>query len=693
MLAREPDHGEALLLRAVIAVEDGKPAAAATLLDRLIAVRPGYAEAHLTRGHALLDLGQAEPALRAFREAIRLKPQLAAAHNGLGLAFQKLGQTPAALAALQRAVALRGDYAEAWTNLGNVFWSQGQLDRAIAAHGEALKQRPDYAIAYANLATALRAAGRLPDAVAAYREALARAPALAGAHNDLGTALRDSGDAAAALASFDRALALDPVNASIHYNRGVALNDLDRLPEAEAALRRSIALDGRRAAAHYALGNVIRDLGDLPGAAAEFRAAADLDPGFDDAWSNLLFLLPCLPGQTDETLARANRDWAQTVEPTALALPPPANSRDPERMLRIAYVSSEFRRHHFLSEFLPVLRAHDRRRFHVTCYAAVAAPDDETARVAQLADSFRNLHGLDAAAQAETIRGDGIDILVSLTGYLARDRRLFVNRVAPVQATYINHLTSTGLRTVDYRLTDEWLDPPGAVPALDPETPIRLASGFSIFAPPDDAPDPGPLPAMNDGTVTFGCFNNLIKASDQAIALWAAVLARVANARLLLKARDLSRATVCEAFRLRLAAGGVDLARCELAGYVADAAENLSAYAGADIGLDPVPFSGGATTREMLWMGVPVVTLAGPTRAARIGSSLLQRAGLGRLVARTPEDYVRIAADLAADLPALHALRSDLRRTVAASPLVDAVRHTRDLEAAYREMWRRWCRT
>lgn len=692
MLAREPDHGEALLLRAVIALEDGKPAAAADLLHRLIATQPNYAEAHLTLGHALLDLAQPDAALRAFREAIRHKPQLAAAHNGLGLAFQKLDQAPAALAALQRAVALRADYAEAWTNLGNVFWSRGQLDRAIAAHGEALKQRPDYAIAYANLATALRAAGRLADSIAAYREALARAPDLAAAHNDLGTALRESGDAAAALASFDRAVALDPVNASIHYNRGVALNDLDRLPEAEAALRRSIALDGRNAAAHYAHGNVIRDLGDLPGAAAEFRAAADLDPGFDDAWSNLLFLLPCLPGQTDETLARANHDWARTVEPSALALPPPANSRDPDRTLRIAYVSSEFRRHHFLSEFLPVLHAHDRRRFHVTCYADVATPDDETTRVSQLADAFRNLHGKDAAAQAEIIRSDGIDILVSLTGYLARDRRLFVNRIAPVQASYINHLTNTGLRTIDYRLTDEWLDPPGAAPPLDLEVPRRLASGFSTFAPPDDAPDPGPLPAMIDGVVTFGCFNNLIKASDEAIALWAAVLARVPKARLLIKARDLSRTAVLEAFRGRLAAGGVDLARCELAGHVADAAANLAAYARADIGLDPVPFAGGATTREMLWMGVPVVTLAGPTRASRIGSSLLHRAGLSRLVARAPEDYVRIAADLAADLPALHALRRDLRLQIAASSLVDAERHTRDLETAYREMWRSWCR-
>jgi len=679
------------LLRAVLAIEANGPGTAAKLLERLIAIQPDYPEAHLTLGHALLDLGRTDEALRAFRDAISIKPDLAAAHNGLGIAFQRLGQWPAARAALQRAVALLPSYAEGWTNLGNILWSQGALDNAIAAHREALKFRPDYAVAYANLGTALRAKGLLSEAIAAYREALARAPNLAGAHNDLGTALRETGNPAQALEAFDRALALDPANPGTAYNRGVALSDLDRLPEAEAALRRAIELDPDRAAPHYALGNVLRDLGELAGAVAEFRLAVRYDPGFADAWSNLLFLLPCLPDETDDSLTRANRDWAAVAQRAALDLPPPANPRDPDRRLRIGYVSSEFRQHHFLAEFLPVLRAHDREHFHITCYADVTAPDADTDLVGRLADSFRNLAGRDARAQAETIRGDGIDVLVSLTGYLARDRHLFVNRLAPVQASYVNHITTTGLATMDYRIGDVWLDPPSAATALDPETPLRLASGFSVFAPPADAPEAGPLPALANGTVTFGCFNNLIKISDHAIALWAAVLARVPGARLLIKARDLSRAPVLAAIRRRLVAGGIDLARCELIGYVAGGLANLAAYSRVDIGLDPVPFAGGATTREMLWMGLPVVTLAGASRAARIGASLLTRAGMPELVAVSPADYVRIAAELAADLPALATVRRDLRQRVAASPLVDAGRHTRELEQAYRQLWARWC--
>lgn len=675
-------------LRGVLAIEAGAPDDAVGYLRRALTVRPDYPEAHLNLGHALHDLGRPQDALPALREAIRLAPQLATAHNSLGLAFQSLGQPQAARAAHQRALTLLPDYPEAWTNLGNALGAQGQLENAMAAHRRAIALRPDYALAYANLGTVLRAAGRLEDAIAAWRAAVARAPALAAVHNDLGTALREIGRPGEALTAFDQALALAPADAGAHYNRGVALSDLDHLDDAAAALGRAVELDGSRAGPHFALGNIRRDLGALRAAVDAFRTAVRLDPEFGNAWSNLLFLLNCLPGESDESLVRANGEWAKTVEDPAPP-PPAATALIRERRLRIGYVSTEFRRHHFLAEFLPVLRAHDRREFEIVCYADVAAPDRDTELVASLADSFRNLHGL--ADATETLRADGIDILVSLTGYLANDRRLFVRRTAPVQATYINHLTATGLRSIDYRITDLWLDPPGAVPALDSECPVRLESGFSCYAQPTDAPEPTPPPALQTGAVTFGSFNALIKVTDETLALWAELLARVPRSRLLIKARELSRPAVLAAFQTRLAAAGLDRRSCDLMGYVANRADNLAVYAQVDIGLDPMPFAGGATTREMLWMGLPVVTLAGSTRASRIGASLLTRAGLASLVATTPKDYIGIAADLAADVAGLAARRAGQRQRLLASPLLDAGRHTRELEAAYRQMWKIWC--
>lgn len=688
-LSGHPDHVEAWQLRGVLALEAGDPASAIEPLGRAIALKPDYAEAHMNLGNALADLGRMSEALAELRTAIRLAPHLAMAHNSLGLAFQRLGQWRAAAASHQRAVDHRADYAEAWTNLGNAQRELGEFDRAIAAHRRALALQPDYAAAHVNLGTALRSAGRLDEAIAAYRISLARDANLADGHKELGMALRAAGHLDDALAALETARALAGRDAVTHYNIGVVLNDLGRLGAARDALRRSLVLDESAALSHYALGNVLRDLGSPAEAVAAFRTAVRLDPGFSEAWSNLLFLLNFLPGETDASLVQANRDWAATIPQSSA--PPFANDPDPQRVLRIGYVSAEFRRHHFLAEFLPVLRAHDRARVHVMCYADVAAPDRDTETVAGLADQFRNLHGLSLTEQERVIRADGVDILVSLTGYLAKDRRLLAARLAPVQATYINHLTSTGLASVDCRVTDEWLDPPGLSSPLDPETAIRLASGFSTYAPLDKAPAPGAPPCLHNGFVTFGCFNTLLKVTDETIALWAVLLHRVGDARLVVKARELSRPAVRDVFAERLQAGGIAGARCDLVGHIADPHENLASYTTVDIGLDPLPFTGGATTREMLWMGLPVVTLVGSTRAGRIGSSLLHRAGMADLIARSPAEYVRLAAELAGDRPRLARLRADQRQRLMRSTLLDAARHTRELETAYRSMWGRWC--
>lgn len=688
-LSGHPDHVEAWQLRGVLALEAGDPASAIEPLGRAIALEPDYAEARMNLGNALADLGRMGEALVELRTAIRLAPHLAMAHNSLGLAFQRLGQWRAAAASHQRAVEHRADYAEAWTNLGNAQRELGEFDRAIAAHRQAIALQPDYAAAQVNLGTALRSAGRLDEAIAAYRVGLARDTRLAAGHKELGMALRAAGRPDEALAALETARALAGRDAVTHYYIGVVLSDLGRLTEARDALQQSLALDESAALTHYALGNVLRDLGRLAEAVAAFRTAVRLDPGFAEAWSNLLFVLNFLPGETDASLLKANRDWAATIAQSGA--PPFANDPDPQRVLRVGYISAEFRRHHFLAEFLPVLRAHDRARVQVTCYADVAAPDRDTETVAALADRFRNLHGLSLREQEQAIRADGIDILVGLTGYLAKDRRLLAARLAPVQATYINHLTSTGLASVDYRITDEWLDPPGPSSPLDPETAIRLASGFSTYAPPDETPAPGAPPCLRNGFVTFGCFNTLLKVTDETIALWAGLLHRVGDARLVVKARELSRPAVRDAFVGRLRTGGIAPTRCDLIGHIADPYANFAFYTTVDIGLDPVPFTGGATTREMLWMGLPLVTVAGPTRAARIGSSLLHRAGMAGLIAQGPAEYVRLAAELAGDRPRLAALRADQRQRLMHSALLDALRHTRELEAAYRSMWERWC--
>jgi protein O-GlcNAc transferase len=595
------------------------------------------------------------------------------------------------LGALRREIEARPTDPEPCIKLGSALQALGRFDDAINAHAMAITRRPHDAAGYANLAGTMRAAGRLDEAIIVYREALIRAPFWAEVSSDLGATLRDAGRPQEARTELEQALRVDANCTGAHYNLALALFDLGELGQARDALNIAVQQRPDWGEAWYALGNILRELGEPKVAVAAYREAVRCAPGLAHAWSNLLFTLNFIPGETDETLARANRGWAETVERDIEPAPPPRNSRDTGRQLRIGYVSSEFRRHHFLTEFLPVLRAHDRNAVHVTCYADVARPDDDTTLVASLADSFRNLHGQSPAAQAAAIRADNIDVLISLTGYLASDRVLFARRIAPVQATYINHLTPTGLGTIDYRITDPWFDPPGAASAADTEQPIRLRSGYGIYAPPDNAPVPDAPPVLRNGFVTFGSFNALLKVTDETLHLWAGLMRFLPTARLLIKARELSQRAVLAAFQMRLRRAGIDADRCILIGHVADRGENLGHYLKADIALDPVPFTGGATTRELLWMGIPVVSLAGATRASRIGSSVLHRAGLGDLVATGPADYVRIAASLAGDPARLQGLRGGLRDRLKSSPLLDAATHTRELEAAYRQMWQAWC--
>jgi predicted O-linked N-acetylglucosamine transferase (SPINDLY family) len=372
-------------------------------------------------------------------------------------------------------------------------------------------------------------------------------------------------------------------------------------------------------------------------------------------------------------------------------LPPPANDRDPERRLRIGYVSSEFRQHLFLSEFLPVLRRHDHRRFEIFCYADVATPDGRTEEIRRLADHWRDQRGRSFDARAAEIRADGIDILVCLTGYLAEQRVLFARRLAPVQVAYINQVGTSGLAAMDYRVTDAWVDPPGRAEPGNIEALERLPGGYSTWEPPSVAPDPGPLPALANGHVTFGVFNNLAKLSGPALALWGEIFAAVPTARLLLKAPTLSDDGTRVLLLDRLAAAGVARERVELIGPVPRFVDALAVMARADIALDPFPFNGGISTREILWMGVPVVSLSGDRFVGRLGASTLARVGLGDLVASDPAGYRDRAIEFARDLDRLTALRAGMRARVAGSMLCDAPRHTDELETAYRAMWRRWC--
>jgi predicted O-linked N-acetylglucosamine transferase (SPINDLY family) len=371
--------------------------------------------------------------------------------------------------------------------------------------------------------------------------------------------------------------------------------------------------------------------------------------------------------------------WGDRLLASVPPLAPPVHS--PGRRLRVGYVSSDFWQHPVVSFIEPVLAAHDRERFEIFCYADVLRPDAVTARLQSLDVTWRDIRGISDAAAVDIIRRDSVDILVDLGGHTDRSRMaLFARKPAPVQFTYLGYPNTTGLRSIDYRLTDAIADPLGASDALHVEKLVRLPSGFLQYRPPADSPEPT---IGNSGGITFASFNNLAKLTPQAIELWSNVLRAVPGSTLLMKNMSLCDAGVADMIAGKFARHGIERGRLQLRAILPTLWDHLKLYNSADIALDTFPYNGTTTTCEALWMGVPVVTLRGNVHAARVSASILHRVGLDELVADSASQYLRIAIDLANDTARRQRLHMELRPRMTNSPLMHPTQVTREIEAAF----------
>lgn len=546
-------------------------------------------------------------------------------------------------------------------------------------------------------ALAALTAGRLVEAERLYRVLLARDGSSPELWNNLGIVLGDLKRPAEAAAALRIALALRPGYDKALVGLGAAAYGAERLDEAVRCWDRALrAIPAQSAGVWFNLGVALQLCGSTTAAMAAFDKAEALMPGDPRVASQRLLCLNYLDLPGEHLLAEHRRFDARFGDRDGR--PPPAsphtNKPDPEKRLRIGYLSVEFRKHlggYFLT---PLFEGADRDRFEIICYSILpdAQADAHTARFKAQADGWRTVGNLDDEALAAQIRADGIDILVDLAGHSGLNRLpMLARRPAPVQVTWLGYPNGTGMASVDYRIVDPVSDPIGPTDAHAVETLARLPAPFLCFRPPASAPPVVPLPAGATGAVTFGSFNKLSKITDGTVALWAEVLRRVPDAHLLLKDRPLSDPGTAAMVRARFAAAGIDPTRLDLVGFIKDADGHLAAYNRIDIALDPHPYNGTITTCDCLWMGAPLVTLAGERHAARVGASLMTAIGLPELVAATPDRYAEIAAELAGDLSRLMRLRMGMRERVRTSALCDEGRFMRNLETAYRLMWRRWC--
>jgi protein O-GlcNAc transferase len=365
------------------------------------------------------------------------------------------------------------------------------------------------------------------------------------------------------------------------------------------------------------------------------------------------------------------------------------NTRDPERRLRVGYVSRNLSRHSVGYFVEPVIEHHDRSRYDVYCYYTHALSDDVTARIASAATVWRHLPGIAHDALAAIVEEDAIDVLVDLAGHTKMNSLpAFAREPAPVQITWLGYPDTTGLPSITYRVTDGVADPPGAADARNVEQLLRLPAPFICYRPPQDAPDVAP---RENGDIVFGSFNALVKVNEPLVALWSRVLAAVPRSRLVLKSALLENETARARLLERFAAHGIAADRVGMRAWSTDLGTHMAAYQDIDIALDTFPYNGTTTTCEALWMGVPVITLTGDVHMARVGATLLESVGLSALVARTPDEYVLAAASLASAAPRRAALRAGMRARLEASKLLDHAGYTRRLEAAYRGAWQAWC--
>lgn len=726
VLAADANNFEALYLLGVVSHQSGRAQPGIELVQQALHAHPAHPQAAFaahTLGHFLREQGSIDEAVASYRQAIALKPDFAMAHYSLAYAYRDQQLFDAAIDSFSAALAIDPNLADAHYQLGTLLQLQGRLDAARDSYLQALAQDPKLSQVYFNLGVLQQDIGQLDEATASYRNFLADHPEHVGAQYNLGVIYQTQGLAEQALASYRHVVTLQPEYAEAHFNCGVILHDQSRLEEAAAAYRQALAVRPDFVDAHYNLGNVHKDLGKSEEALACYRQALAFRPGHDKAlmnqgvvlrsqgrlaeaqtcyrqaitanpeydgnYSNLLFCLA-----HDETVEPGaalaeHRQFGQRFDrPLALQLPPPDNLADTQRRLRIGLVSGDLRSHPVALYLEPILAALDNNQLEMWVYSNHPALDDTSRRLQALVHRWQQIDGVEDRQVAEGIRRDGIDILIDLSGHTSHHRLLvFTYRPAPVQATWIGYFGTTGLAAIDYLLADPYLAPPGVTETLVTEHIVRLPA-VACFHAPAQAPSINSLPALTSGRLTFGSFNRVSKLGPGVIDRWSRVLQAVPHSRLLLGA--IPDSGVQADLTARFAAHGVDSTRLEFFPNLSFA-DYLSMHQQIDLMLDSYPFSGGATSNYAAWMGVPILTLAGPAMLSRQGAALMQHLGLPEFVSESEEAFVAQAVAWAGRLPELARIRGEMRERCLLSPIHQPQRVAKSLEQALRIMWQRWC--
>ena len=681
ILAAFPHHPDANHNLGIMCRQVGKHPTALPFLQTALTANPASLQYSVSYADALLATGHAAQALDVLKNAMPF------GDSGLGtLASQLLDK---AQAISTSAPATEPSPAEIEQLIG-LFNSRRFAELEIGA--QTLTARfPDSGVLWKLQCAALQMQGK--DALNALQNAARLMPEDPELQSNLGIALRKAGDLDGAIASYRRALALRPSDADTHSNLGVALGAKALFDDAAESFQKASELRPDNSTIHNNLAATLVNVGKLSESLNSTMRVLELDPDNLDARSRALFIHHFFSEMPPEAMLAESRKFGDLVASKVTPFSAWPGELVPDRRLRIGFVSGDLRDHpvgYFVENVFQELARNHAASVELVAYSNHIAEDRISQKIKSCCKVWHMVEWLSDEQLTALIRQDAIDILIDLSGHTAGNRLpVFARKPAPVQATWLGYFATTGFSAIDYLIADPHGVPDGEEGYFTEEV-WKLPETRLCFAPPDLAPDVVAPPCLEAGYVTFGCFNKLTKMTDAVVALWARVLQAVPDSRLLLKASMLKSKSRHREVIDRFAAHGIAAERLILQG-PSPRDEYLAAYGQIDIALDPFPFTGGTTTVETLWMGVPVLTLAGDRLLSRQSAGILKNVGLPEWIANSQGDYLDKAVSAAGNADALAELRSGLRQRLSESPLCDATRFAAQFDSALRGMWRRNC--
>jgi len=683
------NHVEALNTLAGILKEQQRFPEAIEFYQAALAISPNTAYLHSNLGLVFDEMQLLNEAMACYQRSLELDSKYYLALSNLGRVFQRQGEWQKALGCYEQALAVNPKSPVVLTNVGAILTDQGRYSEAIHYHEAALKRMPDSDLIHNNLGAAFQKLGRVQEAILCYRHALKLNSKSYLALSNLGSALWERQEMKEAILCLRKALELKPDCYKTWNSLGAALKEWGAIEEGLACFYKALELkpdinEGIVPLIYRNLGGACFSAGRAQDSVEWFRKALELLPDSAGIFSDLLMVLNHLPLPPEALLAEHLRfgerfDRLRETEPYT-------NLPDRERRLRIGFISGDLRKHAVACFIEPVFSTYTKSQFEIFCYANHAVNDAVSERFMTKVDSWCNVNLLSDDELSRRIRKDGIDILVDLSGHTALNRLLvFARKPAPIQVSMIGYMQTTGLAAMDYRITDESLDPTGSTEHLSTEKLIRLSAGGSPFQPPMESPPVNELPALKTGWVTFASFNKLSKITPEVIESWVKLLNAIPSSRLLVAS------VTCDFVATAISARGISPDRLDFRKPI-PMQDYLSLHHEVDFYLDTFPYNGGTTALIAAWMGLPFVTLAGFSPLSRSGAGVLKIVGLSELIADNPDDYVRKAVAAVQDLPRLAEWRGQLRSRLSAYTGDGSV-FTSQLEVAFRRIWRDWCDT